>query len=56
MEAWYGSSGLHKITVWRNPPGATQAFDEILHALCCTLNFCLEKYNDCRGDFWRAIF
>lgn len=33
-----------------------QAFDEILHALCCTLNFCLEKCNDCRGDFWRAIF
>lgn len=33
-----------------------QAFDEILHALCSILNFCLGKYNDRRGDFWRATF
>lgn len=33
------------------PLAPRQAFDEILHALCCALNFCLGKYNDCGGDF-----
>ena len=38
------------------PLAPRQDFDEILHALCCTLSFCLGKYNDRRGDFWRATF
>lgn len=33
-----------------------QAFDEILHALCCTLNFCLGKYNDVGVIFGGQLF